>query len=128
MKRTIITLSNGKKVANFSSPHSFKFTDGSILPARSKEDSEALSLKEIETPINDKGDIEISFEITGMIEAEMFHWMKGYSNCYVDVVFCPLPMITTLKKEGYDIINSPFRTVRMADRITKRSSIDLQCP
>jgi len=125
--RHITTLSNGKKVANFSSPHPFTFTDGSILPAMDLEISKELSLKEIETPINDKGDIEISFEITGMIEGEMHSWEQGYKRLHVDVVFCPLPMIMALKKSGYDLLHSPFRTIRMADRITKLSSITYQC-
>ena len=127
MKKHITTLSNGKKVANFSSPHPFTFTDGNILPAMDLEISKELSLKEIETPINDKGDIEISFEITGMIRAEMFAWEKGYGNNYVDVVFCPLPMIMALKEEGYDLKNSPFRSVRIEDRIKKLVSIHKQC-
>ena len=58
MAREIITLSNGKKVANFSSPHPFTFTDGSVIPAVSKEESERLKVNFIETEHPDKsGDI-----------------------------------------------------------------------
>tara|TARA_R110000868_G_scaffold411187_2_gene702187 strand:- start:48 stop:440 length:393 start_codon:yes stop_codon:yes gene_type:complete len=125
--RHVTTLSNGKKVANFSSPHPFTFTDGSILPAMDLEISKELSLKEIETPINDKGDIEISFEITGMIEAEMHSWEQGYKRLHVDVVICPLPMIMALKKSGYNLLDSPFRTVRMSERGSNLVLIDKQC-
>ena len=69
MKRHITTLTNGKKVANFSSPHEFKFTDGSILPAVSDE----------------------------------------------------------LAETYYDLKNSPFRSVRIEDRIKKLVSIHKQC-
>ena len=40
------TLSNGLVVVNFSSPHAFKFEDGSTLEACNTEHSTTLSLKE----------------------------------------------------------------------------------
>ena len=54
MAREIITLSNGKKVANFSSPHPFTFTDGSVIPAVSNEESERLKVTFIETEHQDE--------------------------------------------------------------------------
>lgn len=126
MKRHITTLTNGKKVANFSSPHEFKFTDGSILPAVSDELAEAYKVT-----FNEKmaltGDVELSFTLNGMVKAEMHSWEQEYKRLHIDVVFCPLPMITALKEEGYDLKNSPFRSVRIEDRIKKLVSIHKQC-
>jgi len=122
----IITLSNGKKVANFSSPHPFTFEDGTVLPAVSDELSLMLSIKFIEK-VDELGDVELSFESTKEVEDMISSWMWEYNTNMVDVVFCPLPMITMLKEKGFDIKKSPFRSVRMEDRIKKLVSIDKQC-
>jgi hypothetical protein len=169
MAREIITLSNGKKVANFSSPHPFTFTDGSVIPAVSKEESERLKVTFIENDHQDEsGDISLRFELSKDVIFEMRYWVAMYNVGYVDVVFCPLPMITAIKAEehehddelreyhnhydhqAYDeprpwtpevlsilvsqrdeyehrIKTSPFRAIRMEDRIKKLVSIDKQC-
>lgn len=170
MAREIITLSNGKKVANFSSPHPFTFTDGSVIPAVSKEESERLKVTFIETEHQDEsGDISLRFELSTDVKFEMRYWVAMYNVGYVDVVFCPLPMITAIKEvennhdddwneyhhhysDGPDdddqkpwipevltllvsqrddyqhrLKTSPFRAIRMEDRIKKLVSIDKQC-
>lgn len=129
LEESIVELSNGKKVGNFSSPHSFTFSDGSVLNAVSKEESERLKVTFIESivPNGMDGDIELDFELSNSILFEMSHWQDLFKQELVDVVFCPLPMITALKQKGYDLINSPFRTVRMVSRTDKRVSIDYQC-
>jgi len=173
MSREIITLSNGKKVANFSSPHPFTFTDGSVIPAVSNEESERLKVNFIETDHQDEsGDISLRFELSKDVMFEMRYWVAMYNVGYVDVVFCPLPMITAIKKVEDDsnhefsefytyhnsdsphidgseeppmtpevlsilvsqrdeyshrIKTSPFRAIRMEDRIKKLVSIDKQC-
>ena len=44
----------------------------------------------------------------------------------VDIVLCPLPMIQALYKDEYDrgakLLKTPFRAVRMKDRILKTVS------
>jgi hypothetical protein len=129
LEESIVELSNGKKVGNFSSPHPFTFTDGSVLNAVSKEESERLKVTFIESIVPDgmDGDIELDFELDNSVLFEMSHWQDLFQQDLVNVVFCPLPMITALKQKGYDLINSPFRTVRMASRTDKRVSIDYQC-
>ena len=126
---TIITLSNGKKVGNFSSPHPFTFEDGSVLPAVSNEEAERLKVRFIEIPLNDKGDIQLKFALSLDIHLEMIIWMLIMERGEVDVVYCPLPMITAIDKEqGYDfLMKSPFRAIRMEDRIKKLVSINKQC-
>lgn len=123
-------LSNGKKVANFSSPHEFKFTDGTVLPAVSNELSEKLKVTFRETKLGD-GDIELNFSLSKEIHKDVEKWMELYNSKHVNVVFCPLPMITAMKQStwfGKEFLkNSPFRAIRIEDRINKLVSIDKQC-
>jgi hypothetical protein len=126
MDPVIIELSNGKKVANFSSPHSFKFTDGSVLPAVSSEEAERLKVNFIET-LDSDGDVQLAFQLSEDLRAEMKKWYTLYLQGKVNVVFCPLPMITALKEENYALKNSPFRACRIEDRIEKLLSIEKQC-
>ena len=150
MSRSIITLSNGKKVANFSSPHSFTFTDGSVIPAVSNEESVRLKVN-FNEKVDADGDVELSFTLSEQVLNEMMYWLKRHSRGLVDVVFCPLPMITAIKDAiaDYDGVSdlpdllwiiedysngnshllkdSPFRAIRMEDRIKKLVSIEKQC-
>jgi hypothetical protein len=136
MLKTIITLSNGKKVGNFSSPHAFIFTDGSILPAVSNEDAERLKVTFHEIPLIKKhhsnakeGDLMLKFTLSEAVTVEMGKWQQLFDKKQVDVVFCPLPMITAMKEWMHEdsIISSPFRSIRISDRINKLVSIDKQC-
>lgn len=126
--RNIITLSNGKKVGNFSSPHAFTFTDGSILDAVSDDVSRKLSLKEVAvTDIN--GDTEMDWIITYEVKVEIDEWYNMWCREEVDVVYVPLPMLLCLKEQygKHFVKDSPFRGVRIEDRIKKLISIDKQC-
>lgn len=125
----IITLSNGKKVANFSSPHSFEFEDGTILPAVSPEEAERLKIKFIEEVVDPCGDVELSFELTEAVLDEIEKWNKAYRQGLVEVVYCPLPMIQAIKEEFGKalLVLSPFRSIRIVDRIHKKVSITKQC-
>ena len=121
----IVTLSNGKRVGNFSSPHHFVFTDGSILPAVSERDASWYAVTFIEDDLGN-GDIKLSFELTKPIWNLMIKWNEAWGTKEVDVVFCPLPMITALHNQGYNVRNSPFRCIRIEDRVKKLISIDKQ--
>lgn len=128
---TIITLSNGKKVGNFSSPHPFIFEDGSILPAVSNEEAERLKVhfKEFEILFGYPGDIKLRFNLSVDVRMHMDVWHIKRNCGEVDVVFCPLPMITAIRElytEKY-LVSSPFRAIRMEDRIKKLVSIHKQC-
>jgi hypothetical protein len=121
----IITLSNGKKVANFSSPHEFKFTDGTILPANSYITAEALKV-DFHESVDSDGDVILDFSLSSKVMIECDYWMDLWKHKEVDVVFCPLPMIVALKKT-MDVKYSPFRSIRVEDRINKLVSIEKQC-
>jgi len=122
----VITLSNGKRVANFSSPHAFTFTDGTILPAVPDNKAEHLKVTFIEEELNDKGDIGLSFELSQDVLTEINIWLDIFNRGLVDVVFCPLPMIVAMKEQEFDILNTPFRAIRIEDRLKKLISITKQ--
>ncbi len=134
----IITLSNGKKVGNFSSPHPFTFEDGSVLPAVSNEEAERLKVTFIETPVDKMmfrvhtgldGDVELKFELNDAVKKRMWEWSQMSDKKLVDVVYCPLPK--AIKDENgysmYYLLTSPFRAIRIEDRIKKLVSIHKQC-
>lgn len=123
----VITLSNGKTVANFSSPHSFTFADGSVLPAVSDEEAEKLKVDFHEEDLLGNGDVSLSFSLSEYVKKEVEIWVRLHEVGYIDVVFVPLPMLTALKEYGLNIRTSPFRAVRIEDRILKLISIDKQC-
>lgn len=124
----IITLSNGKRVANFSSPHPFAFEDGSILKAIDNSESERLKIIFIEEEL-ENGDIKLSFKLSDDVKREMIVFYDLWFNNELEVVFCPLPMIVAIREEMGEnyLINSPFRSIRVEDRIQKLVSIHKQC-
>lgn len=122
----IITLTNGKRVANFSSPHEFKFEDGSVLKAVINCQAELLKVTFHERTA-DNGDTSLTFSLSDVVLSEVERWLNLYLAKQVDVVFCPLPMITALKESGFNIKGSPFRSIRVEDRINKLISIYKQC-
>lgn len=125
----ITVLTNGKKVANFSSPHDFVFEDGMILPAVSKEEAERLKVDFHEDELNTDGDIELTFSLSLDVIGNMNQWIMLHQFGDVDIVYCPLPMITAIKERyGREwLIKSPFRAIRMVSRTEKRVSIHKQC-
>lgn len=124
----IITLSNGKRVANFSSPHPFAFEDGSILKAIDNSESERLKIIFIEEEL-ENGDIKLSFKLSDDVKREMIEYYNLWFNNELEVAFCPLPMIVAIREEMGEnyLINSPFRSIRIEDRINKVISINKQC-
>ena len=132
----VVRLSNQLLVGNFSSPHAFTFDDGTVLDAVSDYDSMRLKVDFNETLIepNKKGfdTISLDFTLSDEVKHEMEVWMKMYQHNDVDIVLCPLPMIEAFEQEGLLalslgmidgwIVNSPFRAVRMKDRIAKTVS------
>lgn len=122
----ITTLSNGKRVANFSSPHSFMYEDGSMLDAVAPNIADKYKVTFVEE-IDSDGDVKLSFELSDFIFQRMSQFITMHANDKVDVVICPLPMITALRNRNYDVKSSPFRTIRVTDRLNKLISIKHQC-
>lgn len=129
---TVVTLTTGLVVGNFSSPHEFKFTDGTVLPACSPERAKALELdtEEVETPSRDGRwtDIDIKFVMTDVVAGELLDAMASG----VDVVLVPLPVMTAIKQDRrFEAMvqygTHPFRVIRVADRVTKAVHTDRFC-
>lgn len=139
----IITLKNGVKVANFSSPHNFEFDDGTMLQAVSHDEADRLKIKFCEQESNQCGttgeckdtrkflNVELSFELTQAVREEIGDWLELYKKRDVDVVLVPLPMLTAMKSTYHElndgfrnrrmwtmarIAKSPFRCIRIEDR------------
>lgn len=141
----VVVLSNGLKVANFSSFHPFKFVDGNILPAVNGKLCKALSMDTKEEVVHNpyldgKGvcTIKLSFNMSDQVRKALAAWIEESINHRVDVVIVPLPVITMLrdllKDEDEDILeeillDTPFRTIRVADRVDpeKKIHIDKFC-
>ena len=125
-----IRLSNQLIVGNFSSPHSFTFEDGSVLDAVSDYDSMRLKVIFNETIIQERSTVmtvSLDFSLTADVLEEMELWKKVWKHNDVDIVLCPLPMIQALKSiSNVDLVadKTPFRAVRLKDRIKKLASID----
>jgi len=131
MDKSIVTLTNGLRVGNFSSPHPFNFVDGTVLPRASQEDAVLgkLDVEEIEQPgIKGTTDIDITFKMSTGCAALIFAWTQLAEQGEVDVVLIPLPvkqaMAAQLDKPLHD---TPFRVIRVADRETKAIHIDRFC-
>ena len=142
----IITLTTGLRVANFSSPHSFRFTDGSELPACSPERANGCMLNSREVVLERGGwnDIDLEFtlsqEAANMLIDALETWSLFHTGREgeVDLIIVPFPVLTCLKRLppseqtrlGFDMsspLGHPFRTIRSADRVTKVVHHDRFC-
>lgn len=127
----ITTLKNGLRVGNFSSPHDFKFDDGTILEAVSDTESQRLKVTFNETELNKSivngnttlilKDIKLDFGLSDVVRDEMADWLIVQDRGDVDVVLIPLPMLTATESEYSinEIITMPFRCIRIEDRTNK---------
>lgn len=124
------TLTNGKVVGNFSSPHAFTFEDDTVLEAVPADEALILSVNVVEKELpGGKGDILLDFALNAYVLDRMNMWSTAYKKGLVDVVLCPLMMITAMKQlyDTNDLVEMPFRSIRMTDRINKKVSISKQC-
>lgn len=128
MSYETITLKNGLRVANFNSPHPFVFDDGTVLPATTNQHSKDTMLlaheEEIDNWSHDIITIKLTYSLTARLMMEIDTWMIKYDNEKVDIVIIPFPMLQLVKdymksKHDIDILKTPFRVCRFADRITK---------
>ena len=124
MNMPIITLSNGIKVANFSSPHVFNFTDGSVLPACEGARSKGLMLRQTEEeaphPSGKWVDIKLSFQMSPEVEAALV----AAHDSQADIILVPFPVLGAVRADS----RFPrIRVIRSADRVKKTIHIDRFC-
>ena len=124
----VVTLTTGLHIANFSSPHTFVFTDGTVLPACSKQRAETMMLNAVEREepgIKGTTDIVLKWKLTEVISREI---MDLECREDIDIVIVPLPVMTVLKGFApFDAPNSKYRVIRTADRVTKTIHHDRFC-
>lgn len=136
-----VKLTNGIIVGNFSSPHTFEFEDGTILPACSKERAEKLKMNftenHVESPTKMWKDIKPQIELTNEINEELNFITDWLDNNWelnkVHVILIPLMMMSALKEETRSkycpsFINSlNLRVMKAVSRTDKRLRIDEFC-
>ena len=133
MEDRIYKLSNGLRVANFSSPHPFRFTDGTEIPAVSDELAEKLLLDVDEQLCNERNrkfkTVKVDWSLSEAVSDEIDYWFTFFAMKKVDIVIVPLPVMTALKSiwNEKDVIKSPFRVIRVANRIAKTIYCDKYC-
>ena len=100
-RELVVTLTNGVRVANFSSPHDFTFIDGTVLPKRSPFTAKILEVTFLEDVVkSDQRMVEgvliktvsLDFQLSMTIDQEIREWGILHREFDVDVVICPLPM------------------------------------
>lgn len=128
-----VTLKNGLRVANFSSPHAFYFDDGSVLPAVSEELCKRLSLDQIEREYKRYykdglflyTDIVLRFEMNSVVDQALSTLLN---NSDVDIVLVPFPVMEAWKNQGNTtILNHKIKVVRVKDRVSKVIYSDRFC-
>lgn len=127
---TVTTLSNGVRVANFSSPHPFTFVDGTVLPAVPPEVCEQLSLERQEEATQWPGlpGVMAVRPVFGLTDAVRDRLDELHSFDDVDVVIVPFPVLDALRQLGLAELCYPkAATCLLADRVTKICHIDRFC-
>lgn len=129
LEDSVITLKNGTKVANFSSPHIFTFEDGSKLMKCDIRESSLFKVQFREKVVKDVRDlfgIEMDFMLSKALLSRINMWEQLYNEKKVDIVFCSLPLLTALKKilDVKELMKMPFRGVRTKDRSKKLILVD----
>ena len=138
MENRIFTLKNGLKVVNFSSYHknqdyAFKFTDGTLIPNVSPELCTKLMLEVEETFYKTRNskynNVTLDWILSETVADEIDYWFTFFAMKKVDIVLVPLPVMTALRSiwDEKKILKSPFRVIRVSDRITKAIHTDKFC-
>lgn len=121
----VITLTNGLRIANFSSPHPFTFVSGEVLPACSPERAKRLLLEAKEvarpSPCGRWTDIDLSFRLSPEVEEEL---QRLELRQDIDIVLVPLPVLQASRALAWA---TKVRGLRAADRVTKEIHSDRFC-
>jgi hypothetical protein len=123
----VVTLSNGLRVANFSSPHQFLFEDGTVLEACSPERAKRLMLVQHETEVptgKQWTDIELRFDMSEVVVSAL---KEPHADEEVDIVLVPFPVLQVLQHTELLGLFYKCRVIRVADRVTKAIHIDKFC-
>lgn len=125
----VVTLTNGLRVANFSSPHSFNFADGTLLPACEGDRVRAGQLykEELESPFPGQAGVTAvipRFSLTADVQDEL---VRLQNSDRVDVILVPFPVIQCIREAGILDLLTKCATISVKDRETKEIYIDRFC-
>jgi hypothetical protein len=118
---TKVTLGNGLRIGNFSSPHPFKFNTGEVLEGVDPDESRHLSLERMEDESADTDsrfrNVEVYFRMTDEVYLEL---QEAEASTDVDIILVPLPVKSALEDcrcwKGTD---GKLRTCILSDRVNK---------
>lgn len=104
MSYPIITLNNGITIANFSTPHEFKFATGEVLPAcdemRAKRLTGVQLMDELEYESNDGKrwiDISTKFKMTPAIKQALDETTVNWANRKFHIMLVPPTLMENIK-------------------------------
>lgn len=129
-----VRLSNGLVVANYSSPHTFLFEDGSILGECSDERAKLTIVESNENTVATRKilregqvittlDVETDWELSWFVKEDMIHITAAYVRNELDwdIIITPLPVMMGWRKYrknlNININQGPFRTGRLINRL-----------
>jgi hypothetical protein len=134
---TVIILTNGLRVANFSSPHPFNFEDGNILEACAPDrvKAGALNREEEVRPWGMRGRDDV-FAVVPKFSLSEQVWsllVELENDNDVDIVLIPFPVLEALRnargEDGIPYLDkvSKVGTICVKDRQTKEIFINRFC-
>ncbi len=113
LENSIVSLKNGTRVANFSSPHIYTFEDGTKMSKCDMREAGLFKVQFREKVVKDIRDIagiEMDFMLSKALMSRINMWEQLYNEKKVDVVLCSLPLLTALKKilDIKELMKMPF--------------------
>lgn len=125
----VVTLTNRLRVANFSSPHSFTFVDGSMLMACAPDRvaAGALSRHDVEKPFPGLLGVQAItpvFKLSPTV-LEMLDELNRHHS--IEIVLIPFPVLEALRNADRLNLFPKVATISVADRQTKAIHIDRFC-
>ena len=134
-----VKLLSDVRVVNYSSPHSYRFHTGEVLPACSNEVAQDTKLEahhgkkaSLDLYGEDRGwdDISINYSLSLMQEEELTKLAKFDE---IDIILVPYPVLNALKSElnwetkWADLVWEKIRVCKLHDRVTKVIRSDEFC-
>ena len=107
LEKSITTLKNGTKVANFSSPHIYTFEDGSKLAKCDIREAGLFKVhfrEKVVKDIRDIAGIEMDFMLSKALLSRMNMWEQLYNDKKVDVVISDMAVNTSGNKNLDSIV------------------------
>ena len=137
-KYPCIKLNSGIKIANFSSPHRYKFHTGEELIACEDEVANDMKLNENHYYYQQKGweDVEIRYMLSDKIYDDL---LELSSEDGIDIILVPYPVMNCVKEsalkersatkefDGFQSILNKIRVCKLDDRVTKVIRSDKFC-